>query len=811
MNAGIFGEGFPYSNFHDLNMDWIIKIAKDFLDQYTHIQEIIEQGKTDIETLTSEGLEELQNKADAITELLNEWYETHSSDIAEQLAEALRDLNSWYTTHQNYLDQALADNLAAFNSAVEQKALETLQSIPEDYTALVAQVQALEENYSANSIQNVLGLLGLSEYYDIKTIDIGTLVLGKYIDSNGAEASSVDSKCSDFIAVKANSAIAFNDISIKGARFLSGYDANQTFVRHLIRYHSDATKLTVYIPSDIKYIRFSALNEQNPTMVYMADNPLAIPLGEIIPNYYVSGYTGETSYDTESACTDFIPIKPNSTVYLNNIMVRGVRGVCVYDSEKNFIQYLVRAEANTTSGTYHVPYNASYIRITMNNTSKNAYAVYQYQEDSVTPYIILNANDDITKAINNGYTTILLSGGVYYKQIDLTNARGKRLTIAPASRNYRPVFVNNNSMVTESATLLSGYLHVQEAEFTGTFPEGLQWLFQDYANDASTKIRDAERLPQQRGYDYRCDSTVIHKCSSNTLAGALEEIETASYYKWYLDTDNDRLYFSSPITVSSNNPIRYTNGDGLFLNNDISNMITLIGIESRYQNINVDKTTNPLVIDCKCVNVYNAGAFSYTDSVGATFIRCEAGHCQYGSNGDGFNADTILNYQAFSKYYTSLLIDCWAHDNHDDGWSEHRKGESTIIGGLFEFNGKAGITPSYGDHCTCYNVYSRNNFNGFFLHHAPSEGEGGVGSQLLCYDCIAENNDGDSYRAGFAVDGNTNRATLVNCKSIGNRVGYSVNNEGAVMCLYDCRESGNTTITSVIDGTLTIRNTNLVQ
>ena len=47
MNTGAFGEGFPYSNFHDLNMDWIIKIAKDFLDQYTHIQQVIDQGLDD--------------------------------------------------------------------------------------------------------------------------------------------------------------------------------------------------------------------------------------------------------------------------------------------------------------------------------------------------------------------------------------------------------------------------------------------------------------------------------------------------------------------------------------------------------------------------------------------------------------------------------------------------------------------------------------------------------------------------------------------------------------------------------------------
>ena len=56
MNTGAFGEGFPYTNFHDLNMDWIIKIAKDFLDQYTHIQETITNGENSLTTLTTEGL-----------------------------------------------------------------------------------------------------------------------------------------------------------------------------------------------------------------------------------------------------------------------------------------------------------------------------------------------------------------------------------------------------------------------------------------------------------------------------------------------------------------------------------------------------------------------------------------------------------------------------------------------------------------------------------------------------------------------------------------------------------------------------------
>ena len=114
MNTGIFGEGFPYSNFHDLNMDWIIKIAKDFLDQYTHLQETITNGEESLSNLTTEGLEQLQEQADALEALLEQWYDTHSQDI------------------QNELTQAIA----SFTTTAYNIAQETIRSIPTNYTEL---------------------------------------------------------------------------------------------------------------------------------------------------------------------------------------------------------------------------------------------------------------------------------------------------------------------------------------------------------------------------------------------------------------------------------------------------------------------------------------------------------------------------------------------------------------------------------------------------------------------------------------------------------------------------------------------------
>ena len=143
MNNGAFGENFPYSNFHDLNMDWIIKIAKDFLDQYTHIQETIENG-----------LDALDEKATNLEALLQAWYDTHSEDIANQLADALEELNDWYTEHQNYLDATLAQNIGAFDAHAEAKAQQTIESIPADYTNLSNTVR--EQGYENDDLLDMI-------------------------------------------------------------------------------------------------------------------------------------------------------------------------------------------------------------------------------------------------------------------------------------------------------------------------------------------------------------------------------------------------------------------------------------------------------------------------------------------------------------------------------------------------------------------------------------------------------------------------------------------------------------------------------
>ena len=125
---------YPYSNFHDLNLDWMIKIAKDFLDQYTHIQETITDGLGEITNTKDDSVAELEQLQTEITAALNGWYDEHSADITTELEDALADLNSWFQAHSGYLNTELATNIAAFNAAADAKAASARASIPDDYT-----------------------------------------------------------------------------------------------------------------------------------------------------------------------------------------------------------------------------------------------------------------------------------------------------------------------------------------------------------------------------------------------------------------------------------------------------------------------------------------------------------------------------------------------------------------------------------------------------------------------------------------------------------------------------------------------------
>lgn len=126
-------QNFPYTDMHQLNLDWIIKIAKDFLDQYTHIQELIETGINDIDEKTNEGLSALQADYERLEGLLDQWYETHDAELEGTIADALESIS-----------QTLSSAITTFSAAADQKGAQVIASLPPDYTELITEITNLQ-------------------------------------------------------------------------------------------------------------------------------------------------------------------------------------------------------------------------------------------------------------------------------------------------------------------------------------------------------------------------------------------------------------------------------------------------------------------------------------------------------------------------------------------------------------------------------------------------------------------------------------------------------------------------------------------
>lgn len=352
---GSFGENFPYSNFHDLNMDWIIKIAKDFLDQYTHIQQIIEQGQEDITNLTEENLQALTDKKDELEALLDQWYNTHSSDIAVQLANAV----------------------TSFNASATAKTEELLGTIPSDYT-----------DFFDDTVVN------LGEHQRGKNLyNAATVTPNKEYNSEGAIVDS-SNYLTDFIPVLPLPIyFSVNDAPVPNYRVYYAYefDRNKTWIRRIT-----VVTATNYTPaSDAVYVRFSiSPNIRNSLMVeyfgistfmyYFNNTDVAKSIGGKVEAdlYYNTqnlynpanitykkeyNSNGELIDSTTLSVSNYIPALKNAVYYLslNDNPVPNYRVYYAYEfsNKLNFI----RRRAIPTEVTFTPSSDAFYFRLGLSN------------------------------------------------------------------------------------------------------------------------------------------------------------------------------------------------------------------------------------------------------------------------------------------------------------------------------------------------------------------------------------------------------------------------------------------------------------
>ena len=511
---------------------------------------------------------------------------------------------------------------------------------------------------------------------------------------------------------------------------------------------------------------------------------------------------GKTLVSNETLCVN--GTIPNDTYYVNiEIQIYGNNTINIDDMYFTISDY--RREtipSNTLSGIVTIPVGLP--EPTISDKQNVVFVDAMDGNDSNDGTTLSKAFKTFSKAFSvlSDDGTIMLNGDIS-ERFDIHKV--------PTQRSLRLIGVRGTKMnriiggtKIDSATNVEG--DVYSSPLNDFSNEESFWIYQHEVQDDNTLIPDNERHPLQRGKKYRCDSSKIVRGSS------LDDVKTSDSLKFYYDADNQTLYFkikngtnlnSNPVYIPSSLPNVY--------GNDGSVKFEMSGIESWYGGIFLRKCHGGKVVDCASKYVYGSGAFSIEDSIGLELIRCEAASCTDGSvNGDGFGVHILKNEQpAFAKKTTVTMIDCWSHDNNDDGYSDHGGCEGTIIGGLFEYNTKGGLTPSYGAHDTYKNCYTRKNkLNGIFL--CGNATDGGIGGQAECFNCISENNS-INYNCDHGEVNNPNKLTLINCISKkGIRYGY-ISSASSYIRLVDCYDEGSAEVKGGKTSNIIVENASLVQ
>lgn len=356
----------------------------------------------------------------------------------------------------------------------------------------------------------------------------------------------------------------------------------------------------------------------------------------------------------------------------------------------------------------------------------------------------------------------------------------------------------------DSGTLVAGTTNVYQIPLSSFSDADRFQLFQHEVFDESTLIPDNERHPLQRGKTYRCDSTKI------TCVTSLDAVKTSDGYTFYYDTDAQMLYVKiKEGTTLATNPVYIPGGSGI-AGNDGSVAFEMVNIEVWYGSISLRFCHGGRAIDCAAKYAFGGGAWSWEAAIGVELIRCEATRAFSGSStGDGFNAHSTVAGPALAKHTVATMIDCWSHDNNDDGYSDHERCETTIIGGLFEYNVKGGLTPAFGCQDTIYNAYCRKQVNnGIALVGGATVEEGGRGSQIFVIGCICENNTNNYYVSCDKSAEDENFGKFVNCISLnGSKYGYLCGANARIE-LNNCTDSGSPIAKS---GNVKVNNAALVE
>lgn len=126
--SNLFNHKYPYTDFHELNLDYLLNHYQDLVDRLNEINTWISKHEIEYEAAIAE-LNRLANEIDTFEAQINERFEILARDQQKQLDDAIAGINLEVDTKINQLTSAVQSAIDAMNAQVEQLKLDVNNEI----------------------------------------------------------------------------------------------------------------------------------------------------------------------------------------------------------------------------------------------------------------------------------------------------------------------------------------------------------------------------------------------------------------------------------------------------------------------------------------------------------------------------------------------------------------------------------------------------------------------------------------------------------------------------------------------------------
>jgi len=81
-------DSFPYTNFHDLNLDWVISKVKEYVEKYDDLEDFVNKTVEEQNALIEQALREISEGMQELRDYITENLRTIANEIINELIES---------------------------------------------------------------------------------------------------------------------------------------------------------------------------------------------------------------------------------------------------------------------------------------------------------------------------------------------------------------------------------------------------------------------------------------------------------------------------------------------------------------------------------------------------------------------------------------------------------------------------------------------------------------------------------------------------------------------------------------------------